>query len=133
MKFRNSFVGNSSTCSFIAIGFKIADSYDEAKEYLLNKVFDFGDKQIAFNDFYDFMEYLYEETNLEILYNGEQGISNGVYVSNEILTISDDDMQEIHLPLEETTEEIESMKKIREKYFKDVASGIEIIASSRMC
>lgn len=73
MKIRNGFVSNSSSCSFIAVGYIVnTDQYD--KKTILKKL-GCSDEKIAEyeNDLYELFYNIAEEQGIEIKYNGDDG------------------------------------------------------------
>lgn len=67
-------------------------------------------------------------------YDEEQGVSDGIYVGNELFMISDDEAEEIHISLNDFTQNFNEYDLLQlQKDLKDLAGEIEILISSRLC
>lgn len=124
MKIKNDFVTNSSSCSYILIGFKI--DYDKFKERLKDGII-VNNKKI--NEFYDFHEKCYYE-NISCMNGSDDGISDDNILIGKKFDIHDDECieyQEIDLNnVSNLLEPIMSQLNIKKE-------DIKIYTSTRLC
>jgi hypothetical protein len=125
MKIRNGFVSNSSSCSFLAYGFKIKKDYSIIEKIVLelyteeykNYIKKYCDNESSYDNA---VEFILEEDKFEILDDEEKGYSNENYmIIGDLLSQSSDgytDTIEIDISKGYSNYIIVSLKKFLKKY-----------------
>ena len=112
MKIRRNFVSNSSSCSFVAIGFELKDSIDKGR--ILTDMFDVAADEVAKamlegGDIDDLFYDVLSDSDYNLLNDNE--IEGKVVFGKEVATFGDDDYGSGEIDFEEEAEKIKDMKK----------------------
>jgi len=128
MKIRRNFVSNSSTCSFVAIGFEVPVNR-KREEKILKDLYNISEEEIDKENIEDFFNDIQWEQEYQFL-NSDDTNGKNIF-GTEIARIDDDygGFSEIELDLVEETNKLE---KIRGEMF-EINSNIKLYAGIRMC
>lgn len=127
MKIKSDFVTNSSSCSYILIGFKIDLDVLSKK---LEEGITIKDKLIKSDDIDDLSEELYYKTNLKLYYDSDYGVEGNKALIGLSYDIRDDgDSIEISFETVLNNRDLNEMMNL----FEVDKDDIKIFTSTRLC
>ena len=140
MKFRNGFVSNSSTSSFVLVGFELSDGVgEEGSEKMKKLIIDLynvepstlegiEDYELA-DDFYH--KSRKGENGITVLSGSDNGVGDSIVIGVMLAETNSYDTFELPDNVTPVSEIEEKLKKIREIIEED--SEIKIYCGSKMC
>jgi len=140
MKIRNGFVSNSSSSSFVLVGFELSDKIGEGRtkkmKKLLIDIYDVEPSTLEEIEDYELVDDFYHksrkgENGVTILSGSDDGVGNSTVVGVMLAETNSYDTFELPDSVTPISEIEEKLKKIRESLEED--SEIKIYCGTKMC